>query len=1006
MDNFEYRQLNKVTNKKGFVEKITTFFHDIIDNIISTFNKITGAKPQIGNERRGSFGQPGGRRGGFRTPNGNIDWEKILKLTALAVVGLIAAGIVTLTLLIIALSFGLPNIHDLDKLSVAQSTTIYDREGNVLYVKHGDENRQYVPYEQISPNVINATVAIEDDQFWQHSGFDLMGIMRAVFGQVTGNDRGGGSTITQQYIKNTFLTPEKSYTRKIKELILSVQLEQAYDKKKILELYLNKIPYGNNAFGVEKASQIYFKKHANELTLPEAVVLAALPQAQSHYNPYGQHRFSTITKTFEADEIKSRNITSEANLRDTEFIRGLIGKDHQLDDTHSVYIQGRTDLVLRTMEKLGYITAQQKIDALSDLQKMEFPKHIESIEAPHFVFYVLDELEKKYGKEVVEQGGLQVYTTLDPNLQKIAKQSIEEGVDANTAKYNAKNGALTAIDPKTGQILAMIGSCNYFDEKIDGAVNIATSFKQPGSSFKPIVYAKAFYNRYAPGSIIFDVETKFGANAYPKNYDGTFMGPISIRKALAKSQNIPAIKAYYLAGEQGEIIPFAESLGLKFLEPDKDYGYPLAIGTGEIKQLDLVSAFGVFANGGIKKNNVSILKIQNARGDILEEWKDNAGEEVVDPQIAYLINDILSDESVKIGEYQSIGGHTVASKTGTSNRKLSGNVYLPHDLWTIGYTPSIAVGVWTGNTKDGEGNNLAASASGYTASAPIINKFLKEALKDKPDERFNVPNGIIHETISKLTGKLPGPNTPEDQLITEVFASFSVPTEIDDSYTTVEVDTRNKLLANEYCPEQFVKEESFLLMHDIAPYPDWEDGAQKWLAAHMGEELDGTSLGTPPIIESDLCTKARSEDKPKIEIRSPDDRDEVEIGSNIEVKVKVSSENGIEKVEYYLDGQYKYSESEAPFTGIIRLPKGADHRARYEIKAIAYDKWGYTGETTIRITATTKTSDSDQSTTTPSNEEPATPPPSDSSTTDSTPQDTPPSPLSDIDLPPPAEPTI
>lgn len=998
MDNFEYRPLNKVTNKKGLVEKFTIFLQDLIDKIASFFS---GKKDR--------FGKPTNK--GFRTPNGKPDWKRIIKIIALGVIGVIAAGIITFTLLIIVLSFGLPSVHDLDKLSVAQSTTIYDREGNVLYVRHGDENRQYVPYEQISSNIINATIAIEDDQFWQHSGFDLVGITRAALGQVTGNDKGGGSTITQQYIKNTFLTPERSYIRKIKELILSVQLEQAYDKKKILELYLNKIPYGNNAFGVEKASQIYFDKHASDLTLPEATILAALPQAQSHYNPYGQYRYSILTKTIEPDEVKARNIKSESDLRDTEFIRGLIGKEYELDGTHSVYIQGRTDLVLKTMVKLGYITEQQREEALAELQTMEFQKYVESIKAPHFVFYILDELEKKYGKEVVEQGGLQVYTSLDPNLQEIAETAIEEGVDRNTEKYNAKNGALTAIDPKTGQILAMVGSRDYFDEEIDGAVNIATSFKQPGSSFKPFVYAKAFYNRYAPGSIVFDVETRFGASAYPKNYDGTFMGPISLRKALGQSRNIPAIKAYYLAGEQGEIIPFVEKMGIELLEPDKDYGYPLAIGTGEVKQLDLVSAFGVFANNGIRKEPTAIIKIQNARGEILEEWKDSDGEEVVDPQVAYLINDILSDDSVKIGEYEMVSGHAVAAKTGTSNRKLPGNIYLPHDLWTIGYTSEIAVAVWTGNTKDGEGNNIGSSASGYTASAPILHEFLQGALADRPTAAFEVPDGIIHETISKLTGKLPGPNTPEDQLITEVFASFSVPTEIDDSYTEAKIDTRNEMLANEYCPEQFVENKNFLVMHDIAPYETWEEGAQKWLSENMGTEVDGTILGIPPIVESELCTKDREEEKPEIKIRDPKKNDQIPVGSNLRVNVKVNAKNGVEKIEYYLDGQFKYSEDEAPYTGIIRLPKGVG-KAKYELKAVAYDKYGYTGEDTINI-VTVNEEDSSTDTTSDSTSDT---PPSDSSSTpsDEPPSDEPPAtepvippsePL-DSDLPPPAESTI
>ena len=776
--------------------------------------------------------------------------------------------------------------------------------------------------------------------------------MRAFVNNITHSSaRQGGSTITQQYIKNTFLSSEKSYIRKLKELILAVQLEQAYDKKKILELYLNKIPYGNNAFGVEKASQIYFNKHAKDLDLAEASVLASLPKAPSHYNPYGQYKYTILKKTFTPEEIKIRNITKESDLQQNEFRRGLIGKTYKLDDTHSVYLQGRTDIVLKTMQKQGYITEEEKNKAIEELHNLKFNKYKEDIKAPHFVFYILSELENKYGKEIVEQGGLQVYTTIDPHLQDLAEKAIQEGVEKNTKKYNAKNGAMTVIDPKTGEILAMVGSKDYFDKEIDGAVNITTSYKQPGSTFKPFVYAKAFYNRYSPGSIIFDVPTRFGASAYPKNYDGKFLGPITMRKALAQSRNIPAIKAYFLAGEQKEIIPFAEKVGLKFLSTDRDYGWPLALGTAEVRQIDLANAYATFANGGKKHEIKSILKIQNSKGEILEELKEDKiqSTQAVDPQIAYLINNILSDDSVKLGDYEKINGHTVATKTGTSNRKLKGNKYLPHDLWIIGYTPDLSVAIWTGNTKDDEENNIGSYASGYTASGPILHKFLTEALKDKPDTKFNIPDEITHETISKLTGKLPGPNTPENQLITEVFASFAVPTEIDNSTQTALIDTRNNKLANQYCPPKFVKEQTFINIPTIAPYETWEEGAKKWMEENMGEEIEGSILGLPPTEESELCTQDFANKKPEIKILNPKNNDTVEVGATLKIKVKIKAENGVDKVEYYMDGTYQYENTEAPYEGQIRLPKAEFGSNSHKIKVIAYDKYGYKAEKEITI---------------------------------------------------------
>jgi len=329
---------------------------------------------------------------------GKNDWKKILTWCGITLLALTGLGIITISVAIAILSIGLPDVKDLDKLAISQSTTIYDREGQILYTKHGGENREYVSYEEIAKYLINATVAIEDDKFWTHPGFDPMGIARAVIGQITHSSSGGGSTITQQYIKNAFLSPEKTYTRKLKELILAIRLEQEFNKKKILELYLNKIPYGNNAYGAEKAAQIYFGAHAKDLTITQSAILASLPQAPSYYNPYGQHRYSEMTRTLDSSEITSRNIQNENDLKDNEFDRGLIGKTIVLDDEHSVYIQGRTDLVLKAMEKEEYITAAEKKTSLEELQTLEFNKYQETITAPHFVFYVLSQLEEKYGK--------------------------------------------------------------------------------------------------------------------------------------------------------------------------------------------------------------------------------------------------------------------------------------------------------------------------------------------------------------------------------------------------------------------------------------------------------------------------------------------------------------------------------------------------------------------------------------------------------------------------------
>lgn len=896
--------------------------------------------------------------------------KEYLILTGLILGGLFVTGVFAMIVLIVIVSIGLPDVHDLDKLYVSQSTTIYDREGNILYVKHGGENRDYVGYDLISQNIVNATVAIEDDQFWVHSGFDPVGIARAVVNDfVHFGPQQGGSTITQQYIKNAFLSSEKSYTRKLKELILAVQLEQAYDKKKIMELYLNKIPYGNNAYGVEKAANIYFNKKAKDLNLAESSILASLPKGPSYYNPYGAHLYSQMTKEFSPEELTWRNIQTEADLNPNEFNRGLIGKTIELDKDHKVYVQGRTDLVLKAMQKNGYIDEDEKKKTLADLQSIKFNEYHEKIKHPHFVFYILDQLEEKYGKELVEQGGLKVYTTLDPSLQDSAETIIAEAAKTNEEKYNVRNASLVSIDPKTGQILAMVGSRDYFDKEIDGAVNVAEQYRQPGSSFKPIVYAQAFYNRYAPGTVVFDTETRFGANSFPKDFDGKFRGPISIREGLGQSRNITAIKAYYLAGEQKPIIDLAQRMGVEFLDPNQDYQWPLALGGADVKLTSMVGAFGVFANTGVKHPVNSILKVENSDGEILEEWKESSGEEVLDPQVAYLINSILSDKEVRLGENLTIPGHNNGAKTGTSNRKTKSGKYLPHDLLCIGYTPSLVTGVWAGNNTDAEGE-ISVYADGYNISAPIWKKFMTEALKDKPSENFPVPEGIKQVTISKATGKLPGPSTPPDQQRLEVFASFSVPTEVDNSEVEAEIDTRNNLLSNQYCPPDFVKKVTFVNIHDVAPYPEWEKGALEWIQANMAAKmqeqggLGNIIYGVPPETESDLCNENVFNSKPEISITDPDNNSSVASSSNFDVSVKVSAENGIKKVEYYLDNQYQYFSDAIPYSGKIRLPKGEKNGTHHTITARAIDNFGYSTDASIEVVTGSESANTDVTTST------------------------------------------
>lgn len=873
----------------------------------------------------------------------NWNWKTISIAVLAGLTGLFLLGALFMATAIAILSIGLPDVRDLDNLAVAQSTTIYDREGNVLYVKFGDENRQYVKLSQMSENIIDATLAIEDEHFYQHPGFDMVGFGRAAVSNLFNGSVQGGSTITQQYIKLTFLTAEKSYIRKLKELILAVRLEEAFDKDTILEKYLNKIPYSNNAFGIEKAAQTYFDKSAKDLTLAESAVLAAIPQSPSYYNPHGLHRYSSLASEIDLDKLKNRDIRSEVDLKENETSRGLIGKSVEIGEGKEVYLAGRTDLVLRRMQDSGFINDQERLKALEDVQKLEFKAKIQAIKAPHFVFHVIEELEEKYGKEIVEQGGLKVYTTIDPKLQDIAETAIADRAESYETKYNVKNSALVSMNPQNGQILAMVGSRNYFDEEIDGQTNLVTSYRQPGSTFKPIVYAAAFVNRYSPASIVFDVSTPFGS-AYPKNFDGKFQGPISLRKALAQSRNIPAIKAYYLAGEQKAVIPFAEKLGVDFQDTEVEHGYPLAIGSAETTLLSMASAYGTIANAGLEHDPVSILRVENAQGEILEEWQESMGEDVLDPQIAYLITSILSDPSVNVGPNLNIPGQAVAAKTGTSNRR-QGTAYLPNDLLTIGYSTQLVTAVWAGNNDSKKDGLLTTSADGYNVAAPIFKEFMTKALAESPKEDFAIPDGIRQETVSKYNGKLVSDLTPLDQRITDFFASFAVPTEVDDSYQENPDFTASERLNTAYCKAGQQQNRYQVVMHDIDPTREvWENAAQDWLK----ENSEGLATGSSTI----QCTDSTS--APDIEITSPDNNDLIR-DDNLEIRIK--SNDQIKVAHFYLDNDLKYNQDQSPFTGTLRLPRNTN-KSSYTITVRVYDAQGRIGED--KITIKTRDTDNDE----------------------------------------------
>ncbi|QQR54333.1 penicillin-binding protein [Candidatus Peregrinibacteria bacterium] len=868
-------------------------------------------------------------------------WQKTWRYAAIAVLGAFASGFIisflyfVILLLIFDPTGGLPK----------DSTLILDREGNLLYTIHGEENRTTLDgMEEVSPYLTDATLAIEDDQFYEHIGIDIPGLMKAVAAQFGIGTPRGGSTITQQFVRNGYLTLEKSYIRKYREIMMSLVLELKFSKDEILMMYLNEIPYGNNAYGIELAAKRYFGKSAKELTLAESAVLASIPNAPSYYSPYGTHKYSALNFELTEESLAGRSITGEADLEYDEFDRGLIGKSFTLPDGSSFYLKGRSDIVLNEMQDLGMITEEEKLAALSEVQTLTFIDHKDTIVAAHFVMWVKEELEKKYGKEVVEQGGLRVTTTLDPDFQKAAEEAIEEKIESNKSSYNANNAALVSVQAQTGQILSMVGSAAFLGEEaeaIDGQVNMITSYRAPGSAFKPFVYALAFLNQYTPATVLYDVSTSWGSWS-PKNFDGGFRGPMTIRQALGQSRNIPAVKAYFLAGQSEKIIPFVETFGMESIsEQDAaaSFGGSLSLGAANVTPLEFAEAYTVFANGGTKVEPVSILKIETADGNILEQWDESKIEktEVLDPEVAYLINDILSDPSVNIGGNIYISAIDNAAKTGTSTDDKTGYA---NNGWIAAYTPTLVTIGWSGNT-DGSPMNSAGEA--YYTIAPIWKNYMNKVLNRLEPTVWNKPAGIREVAVSKACGTLPSEWTPSDMIYTEVFASFSVPSKTDDCYRKVKIETITGRLATEYSPADVVQEKVFRVYKE--EWSNWQSFIDRWAGGKEDLEL-------PPIEYADDIHNAETAAKtPALTIVSPSNLSSIdgsERSHDIEVQID-SVGNGLTEVTYYLNELLQYHAYEYPYTGNIRLPITVQNGDSYTITAKAVDQYGYSTTSSIEV---------------------------------------------------------
>ncbi len=847
-----------------------------------------------------------------------VSWGKVFGWGLSVCATLFALSVLGFSAAIWILGSDLPDVNDLTNFVTSQSTLIYDREGNVLYTVHGEENRENIVLSDIPKHYIDATIAIEDDQFYSHPGFDLGGILKAVLYEVTsiGNPR-GGSTITQQLVKNVFLTPERSYVRKAKELILAMRLEQALTKDEILELYLNRIPYGSNAYGVQMAAKTFFNKNAKDLSLLESSIIASLPKAPSWLSPYGPNK-AKLTGYW---------------------------------DESGNYISGRKDIVLDRMLELGYITEKQKLQAQGELKSLEFEKYRENIKYPHFVFYVREILENKFGDLGVEAGGLKVYTTIDPKVQDFAEKTIQERKERNLTNYAASNMALLTVDATNGQILAMVGSVDYFDDTIDGNVNVVTRPRSPGSSFKPFVYAAAFLAGYAPSTLLFDVETDFGNNYKPKNFDGTFNGPVSARKSLGYSLNIPAIKMAFLAGIDN-VIRVARDCGATSLVDDPDlYGISIGLGTGEVPLIEMVRAYTTLARGGSRIDFNPILRIEDSRGNVIENLENvkTRSEQVLDQQIAYSVTHVLSDGTARPEAWGALNmpGRIYAVKTGTSNRVINegaaNETIKPGDVWTLGYTTRVVTGVWGGNNDN---SPMSYSSSGVSVAAPVWNAVMTKATEDYPVEPFPVPEGIEEIKVAKLSGKLPSEFTPEEEIVTEIFTQYNKPTEVDDVYAEIPVDGVSGKLPTDFTPESAIENAVLLNFHSEKPdFPNWEKPVQEWVDEHY---FDKRFLKEIPTEYDDVHNEQTGKILPSIRILSPSDNGIVSFGK-IGVVVEVDSKRDVRRVEYYLGDKLVDTQRKTPFRASFSVAKEDISPQKIALTAKVLDNLLYADSDSVTI---------------------------------------------------------
>ena len=835
------------------------------------------------------------------TPNQRLKkslrFIKSIRFLAILFFTTVIAGVIGFFVLFAWYSRELPKVGNVQRYA-GYSTKIFDRNGKLLYdMSPGDERRNSVTADQLPQHLKNAVIATEDKTFYQNEqGYDITFFLKTIYYYIKDRRLVGGSTITQQLVKNALLTNERSVSRKFKEWVLATQVARKYTKDEILTMYLNEAPYGGTAYGVATAAELYFDKEVKDLSVLEAAVLAGLPQSPSRYSP-------------------------------------IIGKR---SEDGELFWKIRTNGVLMRMLEENYISNEEYNQLLTELKDLEINKKGIEINAPHFVFFVKQQLIEMFGEELVELGGIKVTTSLDLELQNEVEELVKSEID-RVKNYNITNGAVMAMDPQNGEILVMIGSRDYFDEEIDGKFNVAVDgLRQPGSSIKPVTYLTMIRQGYTPASVIVDVPTTFLRSEYdapynPKNYDGSFRGAVNIRNSLGSSLNIPAVKALATVGIDN-FLQQAYEMGFKTLAPTAEnkqrFGLAVTLGGAEIHMIDQITAYSSFANGGLKIEPLSILKVEDQNGHTLFERQEVQKQRIFSEGEAFLINHILSDNNARLLAFNPHSllntGRDIAVKTGTTNEEK--------DNWAVGWSRTFIVSAWVGNNDN---TKMRGAVSGVSGASPIWRKTVNLLIANEfevPD--WEIPDSVEEVEVDQISGYLAHDEFPSK---IEYVIKGTLPTEPDPIHKMIYVckGKEDQLATEAKIAGRRAVEREFIVLKENDPY--MVDGENLWQQG-IDEWINGQG-DTRYKVPTEYCGDSGDV---YVSVRNPDNKETYD-DTDIKVEVVAGSDDGIEWIEIWIDDELHEKVDDYEYDETVHISSG-----RHEIYAKAKSRSGKTKKSSTK----------------------------------------------------------